>query len=189
MIKLNIMKYHIPIILTSLIPSLGSAQNMDSKSYGYGFALNSSFKTELNVIGLIPSVSYYREKSQFELGVGLYPFVLKDQRIVSGEFNYKYFPNGTDNKFNLFLIMSFSYVNQSRKTYYPATYQYLFLSGGYGMQIRLSERAYLGTSVNIGTFTNSKNSENPYNNYIGAQDLFDKFSINLDFQINIGYRF
>jgi hypothetical protein len=171
------------------MPYLGSAQKSDSIGNGYGLALNSGFNTEVNTIGFVPSVSYYRGKSQFEMGVGLYPFVLKDQKIVSGEFNYKYFPNGTDNKYNLFLIMSFAYVNQFRKTYYPATYQYLFLSGGYGMQIRLFKGAWLGTSINLGTFTNSKRTENPYKNYIGTQDLLHKFGMNLDFQVTVEYRF
>jgi hypothetical protein len=183
------MKYPIFILLTSLIPYLVNAQESDSKSKGWGFALNSSFNTEVDAIGFVPGASFYSGKNQFELGGGFYPFVLKDQRIVSGEFNYKYFPNGTNNKFNLFLIMSCAYVNQYKKTYYPATYQYLFFSGGYGMQIRLFKGAYLGTSVNIGTFTNSKRTENPYKDYIGTQDLFDKFGMNLAFQVNVGYRF
>jgi hypothetical protein len=183
------MKYHILILLTSLIPYLGSAQKNDTESNSWGFALNSGFNTEVSAIGLVPGASCYRGKSQFEFGVGFYPFNLKDQRIVSGEFNYKYFPNGTDHKFNLFLIMSCSYVNQLRKSYYPATYQYLFLSGGYGMQIRLFKGAYLGTSVNFGAFTNSKRTENPYKNYIGTQELFDKIGMYLDFQLNVGYRF
>ncbi len=151
--------------------------------------MNTVFYTEVNSIGLVPSVSYYKGKSQFELGVGFYPFDLDDQRIISGEFNYKYFPNGTDNKFNLFLILSCAYVNQYKKTYYPATYNYLFLSGGYGMQIRLIKGAYLGTNVNLGAFTNSKRTENPYKDYIGTQDLFDDFGMNLTFQVNVGYRF
>ena len=183
------MKYHILLILISLIPYIGSAQKSDSTRNSYGFALSSGFNTEVNAIRFVPSASTHRGKSQFELGVGFYPFVLQDQRIVSGEFNYKYFSNGTDNKFNLFLIVSCAYVNQFRKTYYPATYQYLFLSGGYGMQIRLFKGAYLGTSINLGTFTNSKRTENPYKNYIGTQDLFDMFGMNLDFQVNAGYRF
>lgn len=183
------MKYPILIILISLIPYVGSAQKSDSTSNSWGFALNSGFNTEVNAIGLVPGASFYIGKSQFELGVGFHPFVLKDQRIVSGEFNYKYFPNGTDNKYNIFLIMSCAYVNQFRKTYYPATYQYLFLSGGYGMQIRLLKGAYLGTSVNFGTFTHSKRTENPYKSYIGTHDLFDEFGMNLAFQVNVGYRF
>ncbi|CAD5254203.1 MULTISPECIES: hypothetical protein [unclassified Imperialibacter] len=183
------MKHFFLILLASLIPYLSSAQKIDSPGNSWGFALNSSFNTEVDAVGLVPSASYYKGKSQFELGVGFYPFVVNNQRIVSGNFNYKYFPNGADDKFNLFLMMSTAYVNQLRKTYYPATYQYLFLSGGYGMQIRLIKGAYLGTSINLGTFTHSKRTENPYKNYLGTQNLFDEFGMNLDFQVNVGYRF
>lgn len=183
------MKYQFLLILTNLISYSGIAQDSKSTNNRRGFTLNSDFYAELNAIGFVPAASYYRGKSQFELGVGFYPFVLKDQRIVSGEFNYKYFPNETDNNFNLYMFMSCAYVKQFRKTYYPATYQYLFLSGRYGMQIRLSKGAYLETSVSPGIFSYSKRSENPYKNYIGTQDLFDKFGMNLAFQVNAGYRF
>jgi len=183
------MKYSLFIILISLIPYQGSAQKIDTTSNSWGFVLNSSFNTEINAIGFAPSASYFGGKSQFEMGVGYYPFRLKNQRIISGEFNYKYFPNGRTNKYNLFLILSCSYVNQLKKLYYPATYQYLFLSGGYGMQISLFKGAYLGTSVNFETFTHSKRTENPYNDYIGTQNLFDTFGMNLDFRVNIGYQF
>jgi hypothetical protein len=120
------MKFHVLIILINLIPYIGSAQKSDSISSGYGFALNSGYNTEVDAIGFLPGAFYHRGKSQFELGVGLYPFVLKDQRIVSGEFN---------------------------------------------------------------AFTNSKRTENPYKNYIGTQELFDKIGMYLDFQLNVGYRF
>jgi hypothetical protein len=83
--------------------------------------LNSSFNTEINAIGFAPSASYFSEKSQFEIGIGFYPFGSKNQRIGSGEFNDKYFPNGRTNKYNLFLILSCSYVNQLKKLYFPAT--------------------------------------------------------------------
>jgi hypothetical protein len=186
---MNIVKHYILIVMASLIPYLSSAQKSNSPGSSWGFALNSSFNTEVNAVGLVPGASYYKGKSQFELGVGFYPFVVKSQRIVGGNFNYKYFPNGADNKFNLFLIVSGAYVNQLRKAYYPATYQYLFLNGGYGMQLSLFKGAYLGTNINLGTFTNSKRTENPYKNYIGTQNIFDEFGMNLAFQVNVGYRF
>ncbi|MEQ9375543.1 MAG: hypothetical protein RIG68_10205 [Imperialibacter sp.] len=186
---MNIVKHFFIILLASLIPYLSSAQKIDSPGNSWGFALNSSYNTEINTVGLVPGASFYKEKSQFELGVGFYPFVVKNQRVVSGNFNYKYFPNGAGNKFNLFLIISGAYVNQLRKTYYPATYQYLFLGGGYGMQISLFKGVYLGTNINLGTFTHSKRTENPYKNYLGTQKLFDEFGMNLAFQANVGYRF
>lgn len=183
------MKYYILLMLSALVPYLGYAQKSDTTDTSWGLSVNSTYNTAINSIGITPSASYYRGKSQFELGVGLYPFALQNQRTVSGEFNYKYFPNGADNKFNLFLIMSCAYVNHHVKSFYPATYQYIFLSGGYGMQISVFKGAYLGTNVNLGTYTNSKRSENPYKDYIGTKDMFEKFGMNLSFQLNVGYRF
>lgn len=183
------MKYFLLIIAISVIPNLVMAQNSNSNEKRFGFALHSSINSEVNSILIIPGASFYSGKSQFELGIGFNPFFQKDQRIVSSEFNYKYFPNENKNKFNMYLMMSFSYVNQLRKTYYPATYQYFFLNGGYGFQISTLKRMYIGTNINIGTFTNSKSSENPYNEYYGNKNIFDEFELSLAWQLNVGYRF
>jgi len=183
------MKYFLLLILTTLLSYAGNAQKNDPTGNGFGFALNSGINSEVNAIQIVPSASFYSGKSQFELGVGFDSFIQKDQRVVSGQFNYKYFPNGRANKFNMYLMMSFAYVNQLRKTYYPATYQYLFLNGGYGFQIRTFKGMYIGTNINIGTFTNNKRSENPYNEYYGNENLFDEFGVSLACELNVGYRF
>jgi len=183
------MKCYLLIIAMSLTPPLLNAQKSDSKANGFGLAFSSNMNSEVNSILIVPGVSYYKRKSQLELGVGFNAFNQKDQRIISGEFNYKYFPNGRENKFNMYLMMSFAYINQWRKTFYPATYQYLFLIGGYGFQIRTSKGMYMGTNVNIGTFTNRKRSENPLNEYYGNINLFDEFGLSLASQLNVGYYF
>ncbi len=183
------MKYIILIIAISLIPHLIKAQKIGSKDKGFGIALNSKINSQVSPILIIPSVSYYKGKNQFELGVGFYPFFIEEQRTLSGEFNYKYFPNGRENKFNMFLILSSAYINQIQKTYYPATYQYLFLNGGYGFQIRIFKGIYIGTNISIGIFTNSKQSENPYIEHLGSKDLFNTFHSNVSCQVKIGYLF
>jgi len=183
------MKYFLLIIVMSLVPNLLIAQKGDSKDNGFSLSLTSSINSEVNSILIVPSASYYKRKSQLELGVGFDSFIQKDQRIISGELNYKYFPNGRANKFNMYLTMSFAYLNQLRKTIYPANYQYLFLNGGYGFQIKTIKGIYIGTNINIGTFTNRKSSENPYNEYYGNENLFDKFGVSLTCELNVGYRF
>ena len=183
------MKYFLLITAISLTPYFVNAQKNDSKNNSFGLALNSSINSEVYEFLITPSASCYSGKSQFELGVGFSPFFHKDQIIVSGEFNYKYFPNGKRNKFNMYLMMSFTYINQLKKTYYPATYQYLFLHGGYGFQIRTFKGMCIGTNINIGTFTNSKRSKNPYNEYYGNENLFDEFGVSLACELNVGYRF
>lgn len=172
------------IILIPLL-SLGQEKKPDGS---FGFAINSGMNGEIYPIRLIPSITYLNGKSQWELGAGLHPYIHEDQRILSLELNYKYFPNGTSNKFSMYLITHFSYVNNKLETYYPTTYNYLFLNGGYGFQIDVLKGVYIGTNMNVGVFTRQKNSENPYPDF-ASNKLFDEFSLNIAFQFNIGYRF
>jgi hypothetical protein len=179
---------HYIITLIIGLASLTSAAQTDTTEGKFGFALNSSLNGEIYPIRLVPSITYLKKNSQLELGVGVHPFIRKDQNIYSGELNYKYFPNGTDKKYNMYLIASLSYIHNPRKTYYPTTYNYLFLNGGYGFQLAPFKNAYMGTNMTVGTFTYAKRSEIPYDSFV-KKDLFDAFGFNLAFQFNIGYRF
>ena len=180
------MKYAL-ITLASLIPFVTNAQSGDSRG-SFGFALNSSINGELYPIRIVPSLTYIRGKNQLELGLGFNPFVRISQKLVSSELNYKHFPNGTENRFNMYLITRFSYINSARDTFYPTTYNYLFLNGGYGFEIKAFKKVYLGTNISTGIFTYSKKSDIPYEAF-ASQKLFDTFSFNLAFQFNVGYRF
>tara|TARA_R110002050_G_scaffold41459_1_gene100446 strand:+ start:192 stop:737 length:546 start_codon:yes stop_codon:yes gene_type:complete len=181
------MKHLLITILIGLMALAGKAQN-EATASKVGFAINSSISGEIYPIRLVPSITYLKNKSQIELGFGIHPFIRKDQHIFSGEFNYKYFPNGTEKKFNLYLIANFSYIHNPRKTFYPSTYNYFFLNGGYGFQLSPFKNAYMGTNMTVGTFTYSKQSEIPYKSFI-KKDFFDEFGFNLAFQFNVGYRF
>lgn len=172
------------IILT---PLLSKAQEKEPNG-SFGFAINSSMNGEIYPIRLVPGITYLTGKSQWELGAGLHPYIHKDERILSCELNYKYFPNGTANKFNMYLLGRFSYVNNPKETYFPTTYNYLFLNGGYGFEINAFKALYLGTNISIGAFTYSKSSENPYLDF-SKSNMFDELEFNLAFQFNIGYRF
>jgi hypothetical protein len=181
------MKHLLFLMLTALIPLFTQAQTSDSTGQ-FGFAMNSSLNGELNPIRLVPSVTYYKGGSQFELGFGFHPFSQQHERLLSCEANYKYFPNGISNKFNMYLITRFSYVNNARDTYFPATYHYLFLNGGYGFEVNAFKGAYLGTNLSAGGFTYGKDSENPYANF-DKSNMFGELGFNIAFQFNVGYRF
>lgn len=170
-----------------MIPFVVKGQSNDSTG-SLGFALNSSVNGEIYPLRLVPSISYTKGKSQLEVGVGFNISDRKFQNIVSSELNYKYFPNGTENKFNLYLITRFTYVYIARDTYYPTKYNYLFLNGGYGFEINAFKGVYLGTNISTGVFTSSKSSEIPYDSF-ASQKLFETFGYNVAFQINLGYRF
>jgi hypothetical protein len=181
------MKRFLILSFIILLPLLSHGQ--EKKPDGsFGFVINSGMNGEVYPIRLVPSITYFRGKSQWELGAGLHPYIHKNQRILSLEMNYKYFPNGLGNKFNMYLITHFSYVNNKLETYYPTTYNYLFLNGGYGFQINAFKGTHIGTNVSLGAFTYQNNSENPYDGF-ASNSLFDEFGLNLSFQFNIGYRF
>ena len=181
------MKQLIWLSLIILIPVFSLAQSSDTTGR-FGFVLNSSLNGEVNPVRIVPSVSYTMGNNQLELGVGVNPFDRKDQKVLSTEFNYKYFPNGMGNKFNMYLIARLSYLNMRRDTYYPTTYNYLFLNPGYGIELRAYKSLYMGTNISVGTFTYSKKSEVPYESF-ASKNLFDEIGFNMAFQFNLGYRF
>jgi len=174
-------------LLVCLLPTTSHAEAPDDEGR-LGIALNSSINGEVYPMRLVPTATFLVKKSQLEAGVGLHPFIRKDQRVLSGELNYKYFPNGLDNALNLYVIGRFSYVNNARETHYPTTYHYLFLNGGYGLMLRGNGKMYLGTNVTTGPFTYARRSENPYQGF-ESDRLFDKTGFNLAFQFNVGYGF
>jgi len=181
------MKFFLFIVVISALPFLNFAQTNEATGR-FGFTVNSSFNGELSPIRVVPSLTYTKAKSQLELGFGIHPFIRKDQKILSCEFNYKYYPNGANNKCNLYFIARISYANNKRDSYFATTYNYLFLNGGYGLEIHPFKEAYLGTNMSIGTFTSNKDSENPYDTFAPTK-LFKEFGFELALQFNIGYRF
>ena len=170
-----------------MLGSLFSYSQTDAEQGRIGFAINSGINGELYPIRVIPSVTYLKNKSQYEIGFGIHPYFRKDQDIYSGEFNYKFFPNGTDDKFNMYLVGNISYVHNRRETFFPTNYNYLFLNGGYGFQLVPFKNGYMGTNISIGLFTNNKKSEIPYAAF-AEKSLFEDFGFNMAFQFNIGYR-
>lgn len=152
----------------------------------FGVALNTSVNGELYPMRLVPSATVLLGKHQLEAGVGFHPFIRKDQRIISGELNYKLYPNGLDDKLNAYLIGRLSYVHNKRETFYPTTYNYLFLKAGYGLTLNAAGGSYLGTNVSVGGFTFNRRSENPY---FDSDAFFDEVGWTLALQFNVGYRF
>lgn len=183
------MKNQFLLLLLSLIPLVNIAQSIDhNPQKGLGFALNTTFNGELFALQVTPSLLYNKGNNQFELGIGFNPIDRADHTLLSGELSYKYFPNGTAHKFNMYLLTRISLIHNERNTFYPATYNYLFLDGGYGFQIKLFEGAYMGTDVSIGTFSYHKNSQHPYEAF-ATNNFLDEVGFCLDFGFQIGYRF
>jgi len=146
------MKKHFIILLLGLMSIISRGQSQESTS-SLGFTINSSFNGELYPFRIVPSLIYFKGNSQLELGVGFNPLARQTQKLLSSEFNYKYFPNGNRQKFNMFLITRLSHVHSTKNTYYPTIYNYLFLNGGYGFEIKPSKNMFIGTNISLGGFT------------------------------------
>lgn len=183
------MKTFLYVWIIVLIPFLVEGQTNDSTS-SFGVSINLGFNGELNPIRLIPTITYTKYKNQLELGVGIHPFISYDQGVLSVDLNYKYYPNGMGNKFNMYFLTNLSYANNKRKTYYPTTYNYLFLNGGYGFDVIAAEGVglYLGTNISLGAFTYSRTSEVPFSGF-ESHGLFKHIGYAIFVQCNIGYRF
>lgn len=171
----------------AFLPWLNHAQSTESKGR-YGANINSSINGELYTFMLAPSLTYTKGKSQLELGVGLNLNKRQEESLWSSELNYKFYPNGMDNKFNLYFLTQIAYLNRAQHSFYPANYNYLFANGGYGFEIKAHKDIYIGSHISVGAFSYNKTSENPYLEFSNSE-FFEEFDFNLSFQFNVGYRF
>lgn len=154
----------------------------------FGLALNSNINGEFYLFQFTPSFIYTKGKNQLELGVGFNPTNRQSQKLLNADFNYRYYPNERGQKYNLFFVSNLSYLKRSINSFYPAQYNYFFLNGGYGLEVKPLEKLYLSTSVSAGTFTFNKRSETQHEAFI-SQDLFDEFGFVVSFQFSVGFRF
>lgn len=169
--------------------SMSYAQSSAPAERGFGVAINSAFNGQVLPFRTIATGLYYQGLNQIELGLGIHPFIRKEQSIVSADMNYKLFPNGRHNKLNLYLLADFSYISTRRQTFYPTTYYYLFMHGGYGVELYGFAGTYIDTSVSFGGFTYKKDSENPASSYLDAEHFFRKYGSSVNLQVSVGYRF
>jgi hypothetical protein len=165
------------------------AQSSAQDERGFGVAINSAFNGQVLPFRTIATGHYYQGINQIELGLGIHPFIRKEQSIVSADMNYKLFPNGRHNKLKLYLLADLSYINTSRETFYPTTYHYLFLHGGYGVELNGFAGTYIDTSVSFGGFTYKKASKNPASSYLDAEQFFKEYGSSINLQVSVGYRF
>jgi hypothetical protein len=181
------MKNYLIISIIAFLPLAITAQSAES-GRRLGANINSSINGELYAFMLTPCFTYTKGKSQLEFGVGLNLNNRLEQSLWSSELNYKFYPNGMGNKFNLYFLTQFAFLNRTQHSYYPANYNYLFVNGGYGLEIKVHNKIYLGSHISVGAFSYGKTSENPHLDF-SKNNMFDEIGINLTFQINVGYRF
>lgn len=181
------MKSIVFIVWILSLPFLVRSQDNES-TRRFGVALNSAVNGEVLQVRLVPSAIFSINKHQLELGAGTNPFFRADQKIWSGEFNYLFFPNGREKKFNLHFITHLSYLNVVRATYYKQLDHYFFYNAGYGFTAQLFKNVYAGTNVTAGGYFLKERSENPYT-HVEETQPGNQRGFNIGFQLNVGYRF
>lgn len=194
-----------------------SAQEDESTSSNrhFGVAINTSLLGgEIGSISSAITGLYYQNKHQFELGLALHPRESGHRRNVGGEFNYKYFPNGIKNRFNMYFSGNLTYTNQKREynytdylfsydfvsghyTYsdpFPVHYErrmnFLTLTAGYGFQVKIFKGLYTGTALNVG-FTTCNYRVIGIENHpsYSSNDMFGEYYLSGAVRLNVGYRF
>lgn len=177
------------VLFLFLISSLSNLAQDSLSVSKYGAKLNTSFNGELFALLVIPSISFTQQKNQLELGLILSDYKGAYQASYGGQINYKYYPNGYGNKFNLYFVGSFNYINTIKRAFYPINYNYLMLFGGYGYQQTFSKKWSLSTDFRFGGLTFSRKQESNLPSVFQKTKMFNELKLAYELQVNLGYRF
>jgi hypothetical protein len=181
-------------IIFLLFLSFYSFSQKEEKKNRFGCAINSGILSSISRIGIAPTATYLIGKNQLEFGIVIYPFSNNNYQMFSCDFNYKYFPNGIANRFNLFFETNFNFFHTTEFRHFHPNYDFydikknqLNLNGGYGFQYNVFKKTYIGTNINIGIGTENRIEDRP--DFLPTKQLFNNYYLNVGFGINIGYRF
>ena len=141
-----------------------------------GVSVNPSYAEYLSSIPIAVVITYRINKHQLELGPKFNYMDWHDSDQQFGtEFNYRYYPNGVHNRFNLFFLFNFDYRYINGKydytlyTGYPPQVvtvnskkdsHFFVFNGGYGFQANLFKGIYIGTYIGGGIYTERSHSIN-----------------------------
>lgn len=173
-----------------ILLSMKVCSQVEVRETPFGFTLNVSQDGEFSTPRIVPSLSYTNANNQVEIGLGFQVFGLDQEVQYSLELNHKYYPNARNNKFSFYLLTHGALVHSDLNTYYPASYNYLFLSLGYGFEIKPQPQygLYLGTNMSLGGYTYNKQSETAPEMF-RRQAWFEDFGYYLSLQAAVGWRF
>lgn len=181
------------------------AQN-DSSNIVYGIAFNSNLSVYSDLVPANLSFSMSFKKHQFELGPKLFITKSTNYKRQGGlEFNYRYYPNSTENRFDLFFLVNAEFFNKTiDRTYIQgspdplyigdihqkSTRNYYSLTVGYGMQWAFTQKFYLSSNIGVGMliedYNDVRTSTNP--NLTSTKGYLNE-GINFIFGFGLGYRF
>ncbi len=157
------------LILCALFLVMGTSYAQTEKSYQFGIQVNLeeplirfySFY-DLNKI-FTPLFTYSNAKHQFEIGPSFAPLRRPEYELKLGaRIGYTFYPNGRNSLFNSYLTFAipFQLVKDNPVTYVPNDlgssvvpllheYWSVHAQGGYGIQLKMGERFYLGSDISM----------------------------------------
>ena len=163
------------------------------KQKHFGVSVNTSLALAYGSLSFAPTVFFYADKHQFELGFGIYPFEGHELGKMGVEFNYKYFYNGIENRFSPYFMGRAGYVNSVYMNAFLANdtrhENHVTLTAGYGVQMKLIKGAYIGTNVSLGGATNNYYVNKSNSESQEFMPMFNDFYLEAVAQLTIGYRF
>ena len=159
-------------ILIGLIPILFSCLNLKSQDSLNRVKLGLDFSVGNNALGrdlLLPSVTIGNNKHTIYLGLiynvgakeNQYPLNNSYPSAYALQAGYLFYPNGSKNRFNLFFVYDFNYLNASFKFTYPAgtstqiknkTIKLTSIENylGFGFKFNICKWLFLKTTVGLG---------------------------------------
>jgi hypothetical protein len=179
--------------------SLQSQTETNKKEWHFGVAINSGFALSAGALNTNPTGTFYINRHQVELGFGFYPLNTKksnDLRLMGGQLNYKFYPNGIHKRFSLYFMNGLTYTYKvgvdkhlhiDDLNQYVITTQnkdkYLSLISGFGFDVKIFKNGYMGSCLNFGLTTSNSSLE------LLSTKHFQTIGLNGALRLNIGYRF
>lgn len=184
------MKNLVAIVMLTVVQCLTAQSDEFDRQFGFAMNMNLSYAV-LNP-SIAPTFIYYKNKQQLEIGIPLRPGSFRHPRVLGVDVNYKIYPNGIENNFDLYFLTTIQYANAYwDKTSYIDPHivsaNSLSFLGGYGFQIRFAKNTYLGLDLSAGI--NSMSRKSTSSSYPENTKLFDSFQFDAAIQLGFGYRF
>lgn len=176
----------INIVFLMFLSVLGFSQDRDS-SVVYGLNINTVFHGDQFSFLQGPAFVLEKNKNQVEIGM-LYNTFDRSKNALGGQFNFKHFPNGKSDKFNLFFLLNTTFLNSSTDSTNPITKNQWSFNGGYGFRQRIKDKLYYNTSLSFGILTQSSDQEASLPVDLIEEKIFNSWYLNYEIAFSLGYR-
>ena len=186
---IQIMRLFLLFVLLLILNKTGISQEELSTPKKWGITLASYANTEVYPVQILPGVSYSLGKSEFYFGLGFHPVINEEQRIISGNFKYRYYHHNRSKLFSGFIVGSMNYVQNRRKNYFTLRGNYMLLQAGYGFSFRIKPHFYLSSYIAFGPYGYWRKTNNPYPFEERNGSLFDRRGFLFSGQVGYDYRF